>query len=76
MRFRSSGLRGVPYPTENPPCSIGDANLTAWLDRDLLPLTTFTERTGDLEGTPSVPIPALRPRILGLLTGTIWACGT
>jgi predicted acyltransferase len=61
---------GYGIPTHNIPLLDPDANLTAWLDRQIFSAPHLYERTRDPEGLLST-IPALATAILGLLTG-IW----
>jgi predicted acyltransferase len=68
MRFVP--VPGYGVPTHDIPLLDRDANLTAWLDRQIFSATHLYERTRDPEGLLST-IPALATAILGLLTG-IW----
>jgi predicted acyltransferase len=61
---------GYGVPTHEIPLLDRDANLTAWLDRQIFSPSHLYERTRDPEGLLST-IPALATAILGLLTG-IW----
>jgi len=68
MRFVP--VPGYGVPTHDIPLLDRDANLTAWLDRQIFSAPHLYERTRDPEGLLST-IPALATAILGLLTG-IW----
>jgi predicted acyltransferase len=68
MRFVP--VPGFGIPTHDIPLLDRDANLTAWLDRQIFSASHLYERTRDPEGLLST-IPALATAILGLLTG-IW----
>jgi predicted acyltransferase len=68
MRFVP--VPGYGIPTHDIPLLDRDANLTAWLDRQIFSAPHLYERTRDPEGLLST-IPALATAILGLLTG-IW----
>jgi len=68
MRFVP--VPGYGVPTHDIPLLDRDANLTAWLDRQIFSASHLYERTRDPEGLLST-IPALATAILGLLTG-IW----
>src|SRR5258705_445982 len=68
MRFVP--VPGYGVPTHEIPLLDRDANLTAWLDREIFSPSHLYERTRDPEGLLST-IPALATAILGLLTG-IW----
>jgi predicted acyltransferase len=68
MRFIP--VPGYGIPTHDIPLLDRDANLTAWLDRQIFSAPHLYERTRDPEGLLST-IPALATALLGLLTG-IW----
>jgi predicted acyltransferase len=68
MRFVP--VPGYGIPTHDIPLLDRDANLTAWLDRQIFSASHLYERTRDPEGLLST-IPALATCILGLLTG-VW----
>jgi predicted acyltransferase len=68
MRFVP--VPGYGLPTHDIPLLDRDANLTAWLDRQIFSASHLYERTRDPEGLLST-IPALATALLGLLTG-IW----
>jgi predicted acyltransferase len=68
MRFVP--VPGYGVPTHNIALLDRDANLTAWLDRQIFPASHLYEHTRDPEGLLSA-IPALATALLGLLTG-IW----
>jgi predicted acyltransferase len=68
MRFVP--VPGYGVPTHNIPLLDRDANLTAWLDRQIFSASHLYERTRDPEGLLST-IPSLATALLGLLTG-IW----
>src|SRR5260370_22696422 len=68
MRFVP--VPGYGVPTHDIPLLDRDANLTAWLDRQIFSASHLSERTRDPEGLLST-IPALATALLGLLTG-IW----
>jgi predicted acyltransferase len=68
MRFVP--VPGFGIPTRDIPLLDRDANLTAWLDRQIFSASHLYERTRDPEGLLST-IPALATALLGLLTG-IW----
>jgi predicted acyltransferase len=68
MRFVP--VPGYGIPTRDIPLLDPDANLTAWLDRQIFSASHLYERTRDPEGLLST-IPALATALLGLLTG-IW----
>ena len=68
MRFVP--VPGYGVPTHEIPLLARDANLTAWLDRQIFSASHLYERTRDPEGLLST-IPALATALLGLLTG-IW----
>ena len=68
MRFVP--VPGYGIPTRDIPLLDRDANLTAWLDRQIFSASHLYERTRDPEGLLST-IPALATALLGLLTG-IW----
>jgi predicted acyltransferase len=68
MRFVP--VPGYGIPTRDIPLLDRDANLAAWLDRQIFSASHLYERTRDPEGLLST-IPSLATAILGLLTG-IW----
>jgi len=68
MRFVP--VPGYGVPGRDIPLLDHDANLTAWLDRQIFSPSHLYERTRDPEGLLST-IPALATALLGLLTG-IW----
>jgi predicted acyltransferase len=68
MRFVP--VPGYGIPTHDIPLLDRDANLTAWLDRQIFSAPHLYEHTRDPEGLLST-IPALATALLGLLTG-IW----
>jgi predicted acyltransferase len=68
MRFVP--VPGYGIPTRDIPLLDRDANLAAWLDRQIFSASHLYERTRDPEGLLST-IPALATALLGLLTG-IW----
>jgi predicted acyltransferase len=68
MRFVP--VPGYGIPTLDIPLLDRDANLTAWLDRQIFPASHLYERTRDPEGFLST-IPAVATTLLGLLTG-VW----
>src|SRR5271156_2285210 len=68
MRFVP--VPGYGTPTHEIPLLDRDANLVAWLDRQIFSASHLYERTRDPEGLLST-IPALATALLGLLTG-IW----
>jgi predicted acyltransferase len=68
MRFVP--VPGYGLPTHDIPLLDRDANLTAWLDRQIFSASHLYERTRDPEGLLST-IPAIATALLGLLTG-IW----
>src|SRR6266481_2708226 len=68
MRFVP--VPGYGIPTHDIPLLDRDANLTAWLDRQIFSASHLYERTRDPEGLLST-IPSVATAILGLLTG-IW----
>jgi predicted acyltransferase len=68
MRFVP--VPGYGVPGHDIPLLDRDANLTAWLDRQIFTASHLYERTRDPEGLLST-IPALATALLGLLTG-IW----
>jgi predicted acyltransferase len=68
MRFVP--VPGYGIPTLDIPLLDRDANLTAWLDRQIFPASHLYERTRDPEGLLST-IPAVATTLLGLLTG-VW----
>jgi predicted acyltransferase len=68
MRFVP--VPGYGIPGRDIPLLDHDANLAAWLDRQIFSASHLYERTRDPEGLLST-VPALATAILGLLTG-IW----
>jgi predicted acyltransferase len=68
MRFVP--VPGYGVPTHDIPLLDRDANLTAWLDRQIFSAPHLYEHTRDPEGLLST-IPALATALLGVLTG-IW----
>jgi predicted acyltransferase len=68
MRFVP--VPGYGIPGRDVPLLDHDANLAAWLDRQIFSASHLYERTRDPEGLLST-IPALATSIIGLLTG-IW----
>jgi predicted acyltransferase len=68
MRFVP--VPGYGTPTHEIPLLDRDANLTAWLDRQIFSASHLYERTRDPEGLLST-LPALATALLGLLTG-VW----
>src|SRR5271168_2803316 len=66
MRFVP--VPGFGVPGHDIPLLDRDANLTAWLDRQIFPASHLYERTRDPEGLLST-IPAVATTLLGLLTG-------
>jgi len=68
MRFVP--VPGYGVPTHDIPLLDRDANLTAWLDRQIFSPAHLYERTRDPEGLLST-IPALGTTLIGLLTG-LW----
>jgi predicted acyltransferase len=68
MRFVP--VPGYGIPSHDIPLLDRDANLTAWLDRQIFSASHLYERTRDPEGLLST-IPAVATTLLGLLTG-IW----
>lgn len=68
MRFVPVPEYGIPG--HDIPLLDRDANLTAWLDRQIFPASHLYEHTRDPEGLLST-IPAIATALLGLLTG-IW----
>jgi predicted acyltransferase len=68
MRFVP--VPGYGIPGHDVPLLDRDANLTAWLDRQIFSASHLYERTRDPEGLLST-LPALATALLGLLTG-IW----
>jgi predicted acyltransferase len=68
MRFVA--VPGYGVPTHDIPLLDRDANLTAWLDRQIFTASHLYEHTRDPEGLLST-IPALATALLGVLTG-IW----
>jgi predicted acyltransferase len=72
MRFVP--VPGYGVPTHTIPLLDRDANLTAWLDRQLFSAPHLYERTRDPEGLLST-LPALATALIGMLTG-IWLRST
>jgi len=72
MRFVS--VPGFGTPTHQIPLLDKDANLTAWLDRQIFSPSHLYERTRDPEGLLST-LPALATALIGILTG-IWLRST
>lgn len=68
MRFVP--VPGYGVPVHDVPLLDRDANLTAWLDRQIFSAPHLYERTRDPEGLLST-LPAVATALLGLLTG-IW----
>ncbi|WP_179638763.1 acyltransferase family protein [Tunturibacter empetritectus] len=68
MRFVA--VPGYGVPTHDIPLLDRDANLTAWLDRQIFSASHLYEHTRDPEGLLST-IPALATALLGVLAG-IW----
>jgi predicted acyltransferase len=68
MRFVP--VPGYGVPVHDVPLLDRDANLTAWLDRQIFSAPHLYERTRDPEGLLST-LPAMATALLGLLTG-IW----
>jgi predicted acyltransferase len=68
MRFVP--VPGYGIPTHDIPLLDRDANLTAWLDRQIFSASHLYERTRDPEGLLST-LPAIATTLLGLLTA-IW----
>jgi predicted acyltransferase len=68
MRFVA--VPGYGVPTHDIPLLDRDANLTAWLDRQIFSASHLYEHTRDPEGLLST-IPAVATALLGVLTG-IW----
>jgi predicted acyltransferase len=68
MRFVP--VPGYGTPTHEIPLLDRDANLVAWLDRQIFSASHLYERTRDPEGLLST-LPALATALLGLLTG-VW----
>lgn len=68
MRFVP--VPGYGVPTHDIPLLDRDANLTAWLDRQIFSASHLYEHTRDPEGLLST-IPAIATALMGLLTG-IW----
>ncbi len=68
MRFVP--VPGYGVPTHQIPLLDRDANLTAWLDRQIFSAPHLYERTRDPEGLLST-LPALATALIGMLTG-IW----
>jgi predicted acyltransferase len=68
MRFVP--VPGYGVPTHQIPLLDQDANLTAWLDRQIFPPNHLYEPTRDPEGLLST-LPSLATALIGLLTG-IW----
>jgi predicted acyltransferase len=61
---------GYGIPTHDVPLLDRDANLTAWLDRQIFSPSHLYERTRDPEGLLST-LPAVATALIGMLTG-IW----
>jgi predicted acyltransferase len=72
MRFVP--VPGYGVPTHTIPLLDHDANLTAWLDRQIFPASHLYEKTRDPEGLLST-LPAVATTLLGMLTG-IWLRST
>jgi predicted acyltransferase len=72
MRFVP--VPGYGVPTHTIPLLDHDANLTAWLDRQIFSAPHLYERTRDPEGLLST-LPALATALIGMLTG-IWLRST
>ena len=72
MRFVP--VPGYGIPTHQIPLLDKDANLTAWLDRQIFSPSHLYERTRDPEGLLST-LPALATALIGVLTG-IWLRST
>jgi predicted acyltransferase len=72
MRFVS--VPGYGVPTHTIPLLDRDANLAAWLDRQIFSAPHLYERTRDPEGLLST-LPALATALIGMLTG-IWLRST
>jgi predicted acyltransferase len=72
MRFVP--VPGYGVPTHTIPLLDRDANLTAWLDRQIFSAPHLYERTRDPEGLLST-LPALATALIGMLTG-IWLRST
>jgi predicted acyltransferase len=72
MRFVP--VPGYGVPTHTIPLLDHDANLTAWLDRQIFPPSHLYEQTRDPEGLLST-LPALATALIGMLTG-IWLRST
>ncbi len=68
MRFVP--VPGYGVPTHQVPLLDHDANLAAWLDRQIFPASHLYEHTRDPEGLLST-IPAVATTLIGMLTG-IW----
>ena len=68
MRFVP--VPGFGLPTHAIPINDKDANLTAWLDRQIFSTSHLYERTRDPEGLLST-LPAIATSLFGLLTG-LW----
>jgi predicted acyltransferase len=65
---------GYGVPTHTIPLLDRDANLVAWLDRQIFSPSHLYEKTRDPEGLLST-LPALATALIGMLTG-IWLRGT
>ncbi|MGA8939642.1 MAG: heparan-alpha-glucosaminide N-acetyltransferase domain-containing protein [Acidobacteriaceae bacterium] len=72
MRFVP--VPGYGVPTHQIPILDHDANLAAWLDRQIFPASHLYERVRDPEGLLST-IPAIATTLIGMLTG-IWLRST
>ena len=72
MRFVP--VPGYGVPTHQIPLLDKDANLAAWLDRQIFPASHLYEHTRDPEGLLST-IPAIATALIGMLTG-IWLRST
>ena len=59
---------GYGIPTHTVPLLDHDGNLTAWIDRQILPPSHLYEHTRDPEGLLST-LPAIATSLLGMLTG-------
>jgi predicted acyltransferase len=68
MRFVP--VPGYGVPTHQIPLLDHDANLTAWLDRQIFPASHLYEKTRDPEGLLST-LPALATALIGMLTA-LW----
>ena len=72
MRFVP--VPGYGVPTHQIPLLDKDANLAAWLDRQIFPASHLYEHTRDPEGLLST-LPAIATALIGMLTG-IWLRST